>query len=99
MSRSSSYARAGVAVLRADGIAEDGGWLDFHRYGAEVRQQMRKNARTSVLTADRWNFGRAGPAGDLIAGDLPADGPFAPLIGAALIEMAQDRPVRAGDAA
>lgn len=93
--------RAEFAIFGVGGIAEDGGLLDFHRGEVEVRQQMRRNARTSVLVADRTKFGRVAPAVggnlrevDRIVVDLPADGPFAPLI-----EAAQDRLVCAGGAA
>ncbi len=90
--------RAEFAVFGVGGIAEDGGLLDFHRAEVEVREQMRRNSRTSVLVADRTKFGRAAPAvgGNLfdvhrIVVDLPADGPFA-----RLLEAAQDRLVCAG---
>ncbi len=59
---------------------------------------MRKNARTSVLVADRSDFGRVATAAGAnlcrIAVDLPSDGPFAPLV-----EAAQDRLICAGNAA
>jgi DeoR family glycerol-3-phosphate regulon repressor len=91
--------RAEFAVFGVGGIAEDGGLLDFHRAEVEVRQQMRKNSRTSVLVADRMKFGRAAPAVggnvrevDRIVVDGPADGRFAHLM-----EAAQDRLVCAGE--
>ena len=96
-----AHYRAEFAIFGVGGIAVDGGLLDFHRGEVEVRQQMRRNARTSVLVADRTKFGRVAPAVggnlreiDRVVVDFPPDGPFAPLL-----EAARDRLICAGGAA
>lgn len=92
--------RADFAIFGVGGIAEDGGLLDFHRAEVEVRQQMHRSARISVLVADRTKFGRSAPAVggnmreiDCFVTDLSPGRPFAELM-----EAADDRVICAGEA-
>ena len=54
--------RAEFAVFGVAGVAEDGGLLDFHPAEVRARQQMQRNAQTSILVLDRSKFGRMAPA-------------------------------------
>lgn len=54
--------RAEFGFFGVAGVAEDGGLLDFHTFEVKVREMIRKNSRTSVLTLDSTKFGRAAPA-------------------------------------
>ena len=54
--------RAEFAIFGVAGIAEDGGLLDFHPAEVRARQQMLRNAQTSILVLDQSKFGRMAPA-------------------------------------
>jgi len=60
--------RAEFAVFGVAGIAADGGMLDFHSAEVRVREEMRRNAKQSILVLDRSKFGRLAPAagGDIV---------------------------------
>ncbi|MDV6227400.1 DeoR/GlpR family DNA-binding transcription regulator [Nitratireductor aquimarinus] len=54
--------RAEYAVFGVAGVADDGGLLEFHPAEVRVRQQMFRNAQTSLLVLDHTKFGRLAPA-------------------------------------
>jgi DeoR family transcriptional regulator, glycerol-3-phosphate regulon repressor len=54
--------RAEFGFFGVAGVAEDGGLLDFHTSEVQVREKIRMNSKTSVLTLDSTKFGRAAPA-------------------------------------
>ncbi len=64
--------RADFAVYGVGGIDLDGSLLDFHENEVRAREQMRRNARQSILIADRTKFGRRAAAvgGNLSDADL-----------------------------
>lgn len=57
-SRLFSRYRADVAMYGVGGIDLDGRLLDFSQDEVRAREEMRRNARRSVLIADRSKFGR-----------------------------------------
>lgn len=79
--------RADFALFGTAGVAEDGGLLEFHAAEVSACEQMRHNARRSILVIDRSKFGRSAPAlGGNIAGldhvvtDLPPSGDYLRLL-------------------
>jgi len=64
--------RADFAIYGVGGIDPDGSLLDFQENEVRAREQMRRNARRSVLIADRSKFGRRAAAvgGSLSDADL-----------------------------
>jgi DeoR family glycerol-3-phosphate regulon repressor len=64
--------RADFAIFGAGGIDLDGSLLDFNEDEVRAREEMRRNARHSVLIADRTKFGRRAAAvgGKLSDADL-----------------------------
>lgn len=57
-----SHYRADFAIYGVGGIDTDGSLLDFHEAEVRAREQMRLNARASVLVADTSKFGRRAAA-------------------------------------
>jgi DeoR family transcriptional regulator, glycerol-3-phosphate regulon repressor len=83
----SSY-RADYAVYGVGGVDLDGRLLDFHEPEVRAREQMRRNARKSILVADRSKFGRRAAAvggwiheADLVVVDSLPDPAYQPLLG------------------
>lgn len=79
--------RAEFGFFGVAGVADDGELLDFHTSEVQVREQIRMNSRTSVLTLDSTKFGRAAPAVggniadvDRIILDKRPDGEFAHIL-------------------
>lgn len=64
--------RADFAIYGVGGIDPDGSLLDFHDDEVRAREHMRRNARQSILIADRTKFGRRAVAvgGRLTESDL-----------------------------
>jgi DeoR family glycerol-3-phosphate regulon repressor len=54
--------RADVAIYGVGGVDLDGSLLDFHEDEVRAREEMRLNARRSILIADRTKFGRRAAA-------------------------------------
>lgn len=79
--------RADVAIYGVGGIDHDGSLLDFHASEVQMREQMRRNARRSVLVADRTKFGRRAAAvggrleeADMLVLDQAPEGPWRGLL-------------------
>jgi DeoR family glycerol-3-phosphate regulon repressor len=54
--------RADVAIYGVGGVDLDGRLLDFHEDEVRAREEMRRNARRTILIADRSKFGRCAAA-------------------------------------
>ena len=79
--------RTEFAIFGVAGVAEDGGLLDFHPAEVRARQQMQRNAQTSILVLDHSKFGRIAPAlggnltePDRVVVDHPPASPFLELL-------------------
>ena len=92
--------RAEFAVFGTAGVASDGRLLEFHQAEVRATEQMRENARKTLLVIDHSKFGRLAPAMggniadiDLVVCDHAPTPAFAPLI-----EQLNDRIIFAEDA-
>ncbi|MBR9764403.1 MAG: DeoR/GlpR transcriptional regulator [Rhodobacteraceae bacterium] len=79
--------RADFAIYGVGGIDSDGSLLDFHASEVQMREQMRMNARRSILVADRSKFGRRAAAvggrlneADMLVLDHAPETTFTPLL-------------------
>lgn len=87
-SRLFSKYRADFAIYGVGGVDLDGSLLDFSEDEVRAREQMRRNARQSILIADRSKFGRRAAAvggtlseADLVVIDQRPGPEFLPLLG------------------
>jgi len=78
--------RADFGIFGVGGVDVDGSLLDFFRPEVEVREQIRRHSRRSILVADRTKFGRRAAAvgghlrdADIIVIDRMPPSPFADL--------------------
>lgn len=79
--------RADFAIYGVGGIDADGSLLDFEENEVRAREEMRGNARQSILIADRSKFGRRAAAmggkltdADLVVIDDVPEGSFSTLL-------------------
>lgn len=86
-SRLFSKYRADFAIYGVGGIDQDGSLLDFQENEVRAREEMRQNARRSILIADRSKFGRRAAAvggaisdADLVVVDDMPDGVYRALL-------------------
>ena len=79
--------RADFGIYGVGGIDVDGSLLDFHEEEVRMRQEFERNARQTVLVADKTKFGRRAAAvggtideADRVIIDQRPGGPYAELL-------------------